>query len=87
MVGIFVLILIGFVITYWYLVVAALALYGCGCVAATVGRRHRLAQADRLRHAWAREEIDQIALDASRAMFDAALGHGEVIDGTSTELR
>ena len=41
---------------------------------------------DRLRHERARREIDRIALEASRAMYDAAWSNSDVIEGTAVEL-
>jgi hypothetical protein len=86
MVAFFVLVLIGFLIKYWYVVAVGAALYAVACWAAAVSRGYRVAQADRLRHEWARREMDRIALESSRAMVDAALSHEEVINGTATEL-
>ncbi len=42
---------------------------------------------EHLRHEQARREIDRIALETRRAMYDAALRHGEVIEGTAVEVR
>jgi hypothetical protein len=39
-----------------------------------------------LRHQQARREIDRIALETSRAMYEAALTHSDVIEGTAVEL-
>ncbi len=41
----------------------------------------------RLRHEQARREIDRIALETSRAMYEKALGHGDVIEGTAVEVK
>jgi hypothetical protein len=41
---------------------------------------------DRLRHERARQEIDRIALETSRAMYAAATHSGDVIEGTATEV-
>jgi hypothetical protein len=42
---------------------------------------------DRLRHERARQEIDRIALQTRRGMYDAALRHGDVIEGTAIEVK
>jgi hypothetical protein len=42
---------------------------------------------EHLRHERARREIDRIALDTRRAMLDAALRHGQVIEGTANEVK
>jgi hypothetical protein len=41
---------------------------------------------EQMRHERARREIDRIAIETSRAMYDAALGRGEVIEGTAVEV-
>ncbi len=41
---------------------------------------------EQLRHDRARREIDRIAIETSRAMYDAALTRGEVIEGTCEEV-
>jgi len=86
MVGFFVLVLIGFLIKYWFVVAGGLVLYAFACGMAAAGRGYRAAHADRLRHETARREIDRIALEASRAMYEAALNHREVIEGTAVEV-
>jgi hypothetical protein len=71
----------------WPLVVIVLALYGlCRWLIAPYLHVRREATLDRLRHERARREIDRIALETRRAMYDAALCHGEVIEGTATEV-
>jgi uncharacterized membrane protein len=41
---------------------------------------------DRMRHERARADIDRIALATQRQMFEAARQHGDIIDGTATEV-
>ena len=41
---------------------------------------------EQLRHERARRDIDRIALETSRAMYEAALTPGEVIEGTAVEV-
>lgn len=42
---------------------------------------------DRLRHERARREIDRIALESSRTMYEAARNHNDVIEGTAVEVK
>lgn len=44
------------------------------------------ADRDRLRHERARREIDRITAETQRSMYDAALRHGDVIEGTAVEV-
>jgi len=41
---------------------------------------------ERLRHEQARREIDRIALETRRAMYEAALGADGVIEGTAVDI-
>jgi hypothetical protein len=88
------LLLIGLLIELWNLLtelwpvlVAMLVLYGLWRWVALPAWDARAREArDRLRHEQARREIDRIALEASRAMYDAALNQGDVIEGTAVEI-
>jgi hypothetical protein len=42
---------------------------------------------EQMRHERARREIDRIAIETSRAMYDAACSHDDVIEGTAVEVR
>ncbi len=77
------------IVTYWHLVVAGLVLYALWRWGITPYREARARQVrERLRHARARQEIDDIALATARAMYEAAAtAPGEVIEGTAIEVR
>lgn len=82
-----VLMVVMLLVKFWPLVVAALVLvavwWGIGA-----WRDARALQArERLRHARARQEIDEIAFATARAMYEAAATTpGEVIDATAIEV-
>jgi hypothetical protein len=75
-------------VTLWpFLVVVVVLWLLCWLVVLPV-RNARLRDArDRLRHERAQREIDRIAFEARREMYDAALRHGDVIEGTAVEVR
>jgi hypothetical protein len=89
-----VLLIVGLAIDLWHvlsglwpllLVVAMLwVLWRLVALPLMEARAH--AARDRLRHEQARQEIDRIALETSRAMYAAATRGGEVIEGTATEV-
>jgi len=89
-----VLLIIGLAIELWHLLsslwpllLAVLAFYGfCRWLVAALLHARREAARDRLRNERARREIDRIALETRRAMYDAALRHGQVIEGTAVEV-
>lgn len=89
-----VLLIIGLAIDVWHLLVAlwpflvmAIVLWLlCWAIVLPV-RNARLRDArDRLRHERAQREIDRIAFETRRAMYDAALQHGDVIESTAVEV-
>jgi hypothetical protein len=89
-----VLLIVGLAIDLWHLlsglwplllVVAMLWLLWRRLALPLIEARAHAAR-DRLRHERARREIDRIALETSRAMYDAATRGGEVIKGTATEV-
>jgi hypothetical protein len=90
-----VLLLVGLAIELWHLLsglwpllLAVLGLYGfCRWLVATHLHARRKAARDRLRHERARREIDRIAGETRREMYDAALRHGEVIESTAVEVQ
>ena len=92
---ILVLLIVGLAIDLWHLLsgvwpllVIALALCGLGRRLLAPLRRVRAAEVrDRLHHEQARREIDRIAAEAELAIYDAALRHGDVIEGTAVEVR
>jgi hypothetical protein len=73
---------------YWPLLVAGLVLYGVWCWGVAPYREARARQGrERLRHARARQEIDDIATATARAMYEAAAAtQGDVIEGTVIEV-
>jgi hypothetical protein len=72
----------------WPLLVAVLTCYGlCRWLVAPLWGASREAARDRLRHERARREIDRIALETRRAMYEAARDYGRVIEGTAVEVR
>ncbi len=76
------------VVEIWPFVVGALALWLFCRWVVLPARDARLRETrDRLRHERARREIDRIALETSRAMYDAALNQGDVTRGTVVEVR
>jgi hypothetical protein len=83
----FVLMVLALVVKFWYLAVAALVLYALLRLVVGPWREARAKDAhERLRHARARREIDDITFAAARAMYAAAArSSGEVIDGTAVE--
>jgi hypothetical protein len=83
----FVLMVLALVLKFWYLAVAALGLYALLRLVVGPWREARAREArDRLRHARARQEIDDITFAAARAMYAAtARSSGEVIDATAVE--
>jgi hypothetical protein len=91
---ILVLLIIGLAIDLWHLlvelwpfvvVVAALGLFFRWIVLPARDARLREAR-DHLRHQRARREIDRITIETRRAMYDSALHHGDVIEGTAVEV-
>ncbi|HSZ13109.1 MAG TPA: hypothetical protein VK790_03640 [Solirubrobacteraceae bacterium] len=74
------------VVTYWPLVVAGLVLYGVWRWGVAPWQEARARQVrERLRHAQARQEIDDIAFATVRAMYEAATP-GDIIEGTTVEV-
>jgi hypothetical protein len=72
----------------WPLLLAVLGLYSfCRWLVAAHLHARREAARDRLRHERARREIDRIATETRREMYDAALRHGELIEGTAIEVK
>jgi hypothetical protein len=88
------MLLIGLLIVLWHLVVsvwplllvAGVVYAGWRWLVLAAGDARAREVRDQLRHEQARREIDRIALEATRAMYDAALSHGEVIEGTAVEV-
>lgn len=89
-----VLLIVGLAIDLWHLlsglwplllVVAMLWLLWRLVVLPLVEARAHAAR-DRLRYERARQEIDRIALETTRAMYAAATRGGEVIEETATEV-
>jgi hypothetical protein len=76
------------VVEYWPIVVAALVLYGVWRWGVAPYREAQARQArEHLRHARARQEIDDIALATARAMCEAAAAtQGGVIEGSAIEV-
>jgi hypothetical protein len=72
----------------WPVLLAVLALYGgCRWLVASHLHTRREVERDRLRHERARREIDRIATETRREMYEAALRHGDVIEGTAIEVK
>jgi hypothetical protein len=72
----------------WPLLLAAGVLYLiCRWVVLSARDKRAREVRDRLRHEQARREIDRIALEASRAMYEAVLNQGDVTRGTAVEVR
>ncbi len=90
-----VLVIVGLAIELWHvlssawpLLLSVLAFYGsCRWLVAPLLHARAATVRDRLLHERARREIDRIALETRRAMYDAALCHGDVIEGTAVEVR
>ena len=86
--GFFILILLILLLHYWYVVVGGVALYALWCLVVAPLREYVAREArDRLRHERARYEIDQIALETTGAMYQAARNAAGVIEGTAEELQ
>ena len=91
---ILVLLIVGLAIDLWHLLidlwpfVVAMAVLGLLFRWIVLPARDaRLQEArDHLRHERARREIDRITIETRRAMYDAALRHGDVIEGTAVEV-
>lgn len=77
------------VVKFWPFVVTALVLYAVWRWGVAPYREAQARQVrERLRHARARQEIDDIAIATARAMYEAAAApQGEVIEGTAVEIR
>ena len=74
------------VLKFWYLAVAALGLYALLRLVVGPWQEARAQDArERLRHARARQEIDDITFAAARAMYAAARSSDEVIKGHAIE--
>lgn len=73
----------------WPVLVTWLVLYLVWHSVIAPSREVRAREArDRLRHERARQEIDRIAIETSRAMYEAAVqGDTDVIDGHAVEIR
>jgi hypothetical protein len=85
--GFFILVLLIFVIQYWYIVVGGMALYALwGMVIEPWREREAREAAERLRHERARQEIREIGVATTLAMYQAAQSRSEVIEGTAEEL-
>lgn len=81
----FVLMVLALVLKFWYLAVATLVLYALLRLVVGPWREARAQDArDRLRHARARQEIDDITFAAARAMHEAA---SRVDNGTAIARR
>jgi len=81
-----VLMVVMLVVKFWPFLVAAMVLYGLWRWGIEPSRETRDRQVrERLRHARARQEIDNIAFATARAMCQAAT-QGEVIEGTCHEV-
>jgi hypothetical protein len=83
-----VLLVVMLMVKFWHLLVAALVLY---CVWRWGIKPYREARAreirERLRHARARQEIDDITFATARAMYEAAAAaQDDVIEGTAIEV-
>ncbi len=73
---------------YWPLILAVTVLYAIWRWIVLPAREARAIEVrDRLRHERARREIDRIALETSRAMYEAARNPGDVIEGTAVEVK
>lgn len=90
-----VLLIIGLLIDLWHLLIGLWPIVVVAAVLWLLWRHVVLplvevrahAARDRLRHERARREIDRIAIETRRAMYDAALDHGDVIEGTAVEVK
>jgi hypothetical protein len=89
-----VLLIVGLAINLWHLLsglwplllgVAVLWLLW-RLVALPLVEARAYAARDRLRHERARREIDRIALETSRTMYEAAARGGDIIEATATEI-
>jgi hypothetical protein len=86
--GFFILILLIFLVHYWYVFAGGVALYALWRLVVMPRREYEAREAkDRLRHERARYEIDQIALQTTRAMYQAARNDPGIIEGTADELQ
>lgn len=85
----FVLMAVMLAVRFWPFLVAALVLYGVWCWGIGPWREAQARQArERLRHARARREIDEIAFATARTMYEAATtSSSEVIEGTAREVQ
>ena len=83
-----VLMVVMLVVKFWPFLVVALVLYGMWRWGIAPYRRAQAREAhERLRHARARQEIDDITFATARAMYEAAAtAHGEVIEGSCQEV-
>jgi membrane protein implicated in regulation of membrane protease activity len=85
----FVVMVLTLIVKFWHLIVAVLVLYALlrWVIEPWYAARERDSR-DRLRHARARQEIDDITFAAARAMYEAAdtINDG-TIDGTAVEVR
>jgi hypothetical protein len=85
----FVLMVVMLVVKFWPFVAAVVVLYGVWRFGVEPYREARARQArERLRHARARQEIDDIAIATARAMYEAAPStHSDVIEGSAIEVQ
>jgi hypothetical protein len=84
----FVFMVVMLVVKFWHLLVAALVLY-CLWRWGIAPYREARARAvrERLRHARARQEIDDITFATARAMYEAAArANDDVIESTAIEV-
>jgi hypothetical protein len=82
-----VLMVVTLLVKFWPVVVAALVLVAVWWVIAAWREARALQARERLRHARARREIDEIAFATARGMYEAAaIADGEVIEGTAVEV-
>lgn len=83
----FVLMAMMLVVKFWHFLVAALVLYGLWRWGIAPYRQARAREVrERLRHARARQEIDDITFVTARAMYEAAAAQDDVIEGTCQEV-
>lgn len=76
MVAFFLLVLIGLIIKYWYVVVAFLGLWLLSGLVASWRDIERQRQQETRRHQQARAEIAAVARITTQAMIDATRGRG-----------
>jgi cbb3-type cytochrome oxidase subunit 3 len=75
------------VAVFWPVLLFLVVFYACwywACRPVSVRAEREAREA--LRHEQARREIDRIALETSRAMYEAAIQHADVIEGTTVEI-